>query len=37
MDMRHVDFMWPVWSVLDRTCGGRREGWHPELVYPTRE
>jgi predicted dithiol-disulfide oxidoreductase (DUF899 family) len=35
LDMRHVDFMWPVWSVLDRTPGGRGEDWHPELAYST--
>jgi predicted dithiol-disulfide oxidoreductase (DUF899 family) len=31
-DMRHVDFMWPMWSVLDLTPGGRGD-WHPELDY----
>ena len=31
-DMRHVDFMWPLWSVLDRTPGGRGD-WRPELDY----
>lgn len=30
---RHVDFMWPLWSVLDRTPGGRGDGWHPRLRY----
>jgi predicted dithiol-disulfide oxidoreductase (DUF899 family) len=34
-DMRHVDFMWPVWSVLDLTPGGRGD-WHPELDYSKR-
>ena len=29
---RHVDFMWPVWAVLDRTPSGR-EDWVPELDY----
>jgi predicted dithiol-disulfide oxidoreductase (DUF899 family) len=29
---RHVDFMWPVWAVLDRTPEGRDE-WGPELEY----
>jgi predicted dithiol-disulfide oxidoreductase (DUF899 family) len=29
---RHVDFMWPVWAVLDRTPEGRAE-WGPELEY----
>jgi predicted dithiol-disulfide oxidoreductase (DUF899 family) len=28
---RHVDFMWPVWAVLDRTPEGR--GWEPEIEY----
>jgi predicted dithiol-disulfide oxidoreductase (DUF899 family) len=32
-DMRHVDFMWPMWSILDRTPGGRGTDWHPELDY----
>ena len=32
-DPRHVDFMWPLWSVLDRTPEGRgTDGW-PELDY----
>ncbi|HXC77869.1 MAG TPA: DUF899 family protein [Candidatus Acidoferrum sp.] len=31
-DMRHVDFMWPMWSILDLTPGGRGD-WHPELDY----
>lgn len=30
---RHVDFMWPVWSVFDRTPGGRGTDWHPRLRY----
>jgi predicted dithiol-disulfide oxidoreductase (DUF899 family) len=34
-DMRHVDFMWPLWLVLDRTPGGRGLDWHPELDYST--
>jgi predicted dithiol-disulfide oxidoreductase (DUF899 family) len=29
---RHVDFMWPVWAVLDRTPEGR-DDWGPELEY----
>ena len=29
--MRHVDFMWPVWTVLDRTPEGRGKDWGPEL------
>jgi predicted dithiol-disulfide oxidoreductase (DUF899 family) len=31
-DMRHVDFMWPLWLILDRTPAGRGD-WHPELEY----
>jgi predicted dithiol-disulfide oxidoreductase (DUF899 family) len=31
---RHVDFMWPLWSILDRTPGGRGDTWMPELRYP---
>jgi predicted dithiol-disulfide oxidoreductase (DUF899 family) len=30
---RHVDFMWPLWSALDRTPGGRGGDWWPELHY----
>ena len=30
---RHVDFMWPMWSVLDRTPEGRGTDWIPELEY----
>jgi predicted dithiol-disulfide oxidoreductase (DUF899 family) len=32
-DMRHVDFMWPLWSVLDRRPQGRGTDWRPELDY----
>jgi predicted dithiol-disulfide oxidoreductase (DUF899 family) len=32
-DMRHVDFMWPLWLVLDRTPKGRGEDWRPALDY----
>jgi len=32
-DMRHVDFMWPLWSVLDRTPDGRGTEWRPALDY----
>ena len=32
-DMRHVDFMWPLWSVLDHTPSGRGTDWRPELDY----
>ena len=31
---RHVDFMWPVWSVFDNTPDGRGTDWNPELTYP---
>ena len=31
-DPRHVDFMWPLWSVLDRTPDGRGD-FHPSLGY----
>lgn len=30
---RHVDFMWPLWAVLDRTPAGRDPEWGPELDY----
>ena len=30
---RHVDFMWPVWSVFDCTPEGRGTDWFPELAY----
>jgi predicted dithiol-disulfide oxidoreductase (DUF899 family) len=33
-DMRHVDFMWPLWLVLDRTPDGRGTDWRPALEYP---
>ena len=29
---RHVDFMWPVWMVFDRTPEGRAT-WEPRLEY----
>jgi predicted dithiol-disulfide oxidoreductase (DUF899 family) len=29
---RHVDFMWPMWNILDTTPGGRGS-WHPALEY----
>ena len=32
-DMRHVDFMWPLWGILDRTPEGRGAEWRPELEY----
>jgi predicted dithiol-disulfide oxidoreductase (DUF899 family) len=30
---RHVDFMWPVWSVFDHTPEGRGTDFHPKLEY----
>ena len=32
-DMRHVDFMWPVWNILDTTPEGRGKTWKPRLQY----
>jgi predicted dithiol-disulfide oxidoreductase (DUF899 family) len=32
-DMRHVDFMWPVWSIFDCTPEGRGKRWGPRLDY----
>jgi predicted dithiol-disulfide oxidoreductase (DUF899 family) len=31
---RHVDFIWPIWNVLDVTPEGRGTGWSPRLEYP---
>ena len=33
MHPRHVDFMWPIWSVFDLTPEGRGTDWNPELEY----
>ena len=30
---RHVDFMWPLWGVLDRMPSGRGVDWMPGLEY----
>ncbi len=30
---RHVDFMWPLWKILDLTPGGRGDGFDPRLEY----
>jgi predicted dithiol-disulfide oxidoreductase (DUF899 family) len=30
---RHVDFIWPIWSVLDVTPQGRGKDWNPKLTY----
>ena len=32
-DPRHVDFLWPLWSILDRTPEGRGADWRPLLQY----
>jgi predicted dithiol-disulfide oxidoreductase (DUF899 family) len=32
-DMRHVDFLWPLWNLLDYTPKGRGESWGPQLEY----
>lgn len=32
-DRRHVDFMWPLWSILDSTPDGRGSTWGPSLRY----
>ncbi|HKV96213.1 MAG TPA: DUF899 family protein [Gammaproteobacteria bacterium] len=30
---RHVDFIWPLWNLLDATPEGRGTDWHPKLSY----
>jgi len=30
---RHVDFMWPLWAIFDRTPEGRGGDWWPSLAY----
>ena len=32
---RHVDYMWPVWKVLDLAPAGRGSDWHPRYAYGT--
>jgi predicted dithiol-disulfide oxidoreductase (DUF899 family) len=32
-DMRHVDFMWPMWHIFDTTPKGRGTDWGPRLKY----
>jgi predicted dithiol-disulfide oxidoreductase (DUF899 family) len=32
-DPRHVDFIWPLWNVLDATPEGRGTDWNPSLAY----
>ena len=34
-DPRHVDYMWPIWKVLDVTPDGRGTDWHPRYRYDT--
>lgn len=34
-DPRHVDFMWPLWAMLDSTPDGRGRDFVPALSYPT--
>ena len=33
---RHVDFIWPVWNLLDATPVGRGTDWQPALSYAER-
>ena len=33
---RHVDFMWPLWAMLDRTPEGRGTDWQPQLELARR-
>jgi len=30
---RHIDFMWPLWAVLDAAPDGRGADWRPGLAY----
>jgi predicted dithiol-disulfide oxidoreductase (DUF899 family) len=30
---RHVDFIWPIWNVLDTTPEGRGSAWSPRVDY----
>jgi predicted dithiol-disulfide oxidoreductase (DUF899 family) len=34
-DPRHVDYMWPIWKVLDLTPDGRGSDWRPAYSYET--
>lgn len=34
-DSRHVDYMWPIWKVLDLTPEGRGTDWYPRYSYDT--
>jgi predicted dithiol-disulfide oxidoreductase (DUF899 family) len=33
MDGRHVDSIWPIWSMFDFTPEGRGTSWYPRLSY----
>jgi predicted dithiol-disulfide oxidoreductase (DUF899 family) len=33
LEPRHVDFMWPIWNVLDTTPEGRGADWNPQREY----
>jgi predicted dithiol-disulfide oxidoreductase (DUF899 family) len=35
-DMRDADSMWPLWTVLDFTPGGRGTDWMPKLSYSNK-
>lgn len=32
-DMRHVDFLWPMWNIFDCIPEGRGKNWGPQLDY----
>jgi predicted dithiol-disulfide oxidoreductase (DUF899 family) len=32
-DPRHVEFMWPLWHILDTAPLGRDPDWSPKLQY----
>jgi len=32
---RHVDYMWPIWKVLDLAPEGRGTNWRPQREYAT--
>jgi predicted dithiol-disulfide oxidoreductase (DUF899 family) len=32
-DARHIDMIWPLWTVLDFTPEGRGSDWRPKLEY----
>lgn len=32
-DPRHVDFIWPLWNLIDVTPDGRGVDWGPKLSY----